>query len=140
MLRKYIADMNLRVIARRFNLHQVQLRLQQIRNLRFVRIAHHHPDTRQLGDLFRRALRIATRHQDARFRILAMHTPHRLPHIVVGIRRHGARIENHPIGAFMGLRTHHPARRQSGFNRRSISLRGTAAEVPDYEFLHFFPV
>ncbi len=105
----------------------------QIGNLRLVRISHHQRDALNCRQFLRRALRVASRHQDARVRMLPVHPPYCLPYFVIRGRGHRARVQDDQPGIGGILDPGEPARREASLDRRAIRLRCTAAEIPDPE-------
>ena len=85
MLGKDIADVNLSVVWR-FGFGN------NLGNSNLMRVPYHPVHTRQYGELFRRALRVAASDQDARLRILAMDAMDGLAHVFVGERGDGATV------------------------------------------------
>ena len=85
-----IADVDVAVVGGRRH---------DLRDLRLVRVAHHplHPGHRR--QFLRSALRVAARHQDPRLRILAMHPPDGLPHVVIRRRSDRTGIQHHQVRA-----------------------------------------
>ena len=129
MLREDVADFDLPMIRNRTG--------GQIRNPRLVRIADHQRHAGERGNLLGRPLRVASCHQDARQRMLAMDTPHRLPDFVVGRCGNRAGIEHDQFGFAGPGGGRESFRREAGFNRGSVGLRGAASEVLDPKAVHY---
>ena len=130
-LRENIADLDLPVIIRGGN---------EFRNARLVRIPHHQAHAFERGQFLRRTLRVAAGDQDARARLLAMDAPDHLPHFVIRGRGDGAGVQHHQVGILQIGGRGEALRRQPGFNRRAIRLRGPAPEILDQKTLHCAPV
>ena len=74
---------------------------QQFGNLSLMRVADHHGNTRKLGDLFGRTLRITTCNDDPGLRIFAMDTADDLAHLVVRGIGDGAGVQDDELGRRM---------------------------------------
>lgn len=126
-----LRDADLRVVVRRRN---------NIRNLRFVRIADHPLHAWERGNLIGRALCVTAGDEDLRFRIIAMDAADGVAQVVVGAGGDSAGIEDNKPGGIGGCGRITLAFQQ-GLNRGAIGLRGTAAEVFHHETvggrLHF---
>ena len=108
----------------------------QVGDLRLVRVADHPLHARHRRQFFRRALRIAAGHQDARRRILAMHAADGLPHVVIRRRGDGAGVQNDEIGRGAVFGRVEPLGREERLERGAIGLRRAASEILNEVLLH----
>jgi hypothetical protein len=123
-----VADVNIAVVGGRRH---------DLRDLGFVRVAHHPLHPGHGRQFVGGALRIAARDQNPCRRILAVHPPYGLPHVVVRRRSHGAGVEHHQVRAgalAAGCKSFAGQQRlQSG----AVGLGGPASEVLNEESLHY---
>ena len=111
----------------------LQLARNHVGNARLVRIAHHPGNPRHLGQLGRRPLGITTSHQNTGVGILAMRPANRRTGILIRLSCYRTGVQDHHIGGISRRRSGKALRPQLRFERRTISLGGTASEILNKE-------
>ena len=101
-----------------------------------MRIADDQRNAFDRGQFLRGALRVASGDQNARVRVIAVHTAHGLAHLIVGGRGDGAGVEDDQIRIRGGSGGGKTFRGQAGFNGGTVGLGGSTAEVFYEEAVH----
>jgi len=125
-----------RASGRRFGGGESSAEFREPRNLRLMRIADDVRHAGKGGEIFRRALRIATRGDDARGWICAMDGPDRAARLRIGRRCDGASVHDDDVRRGRDGRDIETARKQLALDGGGIGLRGAATELFDEKSGH----
>ena len=101
-----------------------------------MRIADHQRHAGERCDLGGRALRVASRNENACPRLFSVNSPNHLADFVIRRCGHRASVEHNQVGAGNIRRRVQPLRRKTCFERSSVRLRGATPEILDEESIH----